>query len=177
VLGCGKAADPPPAAKKDAAFAESIDAAISYDGVLAAMVGFTDRMCACKDAACVDKVNDEMVQSTVKSANAAPKDFASPTAEQNRRIAEVNARYVSCSDKIRAATLPAESAPLAPNSAACVAFKAAIDALASCAKTTPAIRKNLMDAYAAIDKTEPNCKQGIVELKEPADRMGCKLPP
>ncbi len=150
-----------------------------HEVMLAAMTGFTDQMCACRDRACVETVNTAMVKYTTEASGKVTPATPPPTATQGDRIAAIGKRYEDCSAKTLAANPAPDAAPEAPTGplpAACKRFQAAVMAFASCDKMTTPIRKNLFEAYDGIEKTEKMCTDGLAAIAEPATRMGCKLP-
>ncbi len=184
LMACGseKAAGPKPDDTKPVvavdATAAPADNADSRETMLAAMTKFTDRMCACTDRPCVTSVNDEMVKWTVEFS--AKPAAGSSTPDQQKRIAEIGARYNQCSEKTLAANPPPPPPPpLDPKHlpASCVKFNAAVAAFAACDKMTPPKRKALLDQVANLQLSEQLCVDALKVIGEPAGRMGCKLPP
>jgi hypothetical protein len=66
---------------------------------LAAFQGFSKKMCACKDKACADKVNEEMAKwgtEMAKKATATSK----PDPEMAKKMADVATKYTECMTKV-----------------------------------------------------------------------------
>lgn len=72
------------------------------DGVLDTLKGFKDKMCACKDKACGDKVNDEMTKkmNDLATTEAAMKK---PSEETIKKATEVMKDYSDCQVKVQSA--------------------------------------------------------------------------
>jgi hypothetical protein len=76
--------------------------------VLARFSGFTDRLCACADMACADKVQDDTMRWAQALASHADGDVSSPSSEFAKRIATVSERYGKC---YAALYVPAQAVP------------------------------------------------------------------
>ena len=97
---CHAAVVKPAGSAASAASAANAAVDASADPVLAKMIGFRDRMCACKDEACIDAVNgdmakfanDEMVNPTVTPATAMD--------DHIKRMTEVSKQTTDCIIKV-----------------------------------------------------------------------------
>jgi hypothetical protein len=137
---------------------------------VAKMTEFKDQMCACKDKACADKVQEGMTKwSTEMAAKAGDKKEAKTDEATMKKMTEVGQAYGECMTKAMtpaadgsAAAAPTEGSAAAPTegSAAaapaaggstgipeCDEYKAAIDKLASCDAIPEATRKTMKDAF------------------------------
>jgi hypothetical protein len=62
---------------------------------------FSDRMCACKDKACADKVNEDYTKWGMEMAkDARPSDARNVSVEDTRRMTEAATRYSECYTKL-----------------------------------------------------------------------------
>ena len=92
-----------------------------FDEVLGEMGGFKDKMCACPDKACVDKVQDEWRVFRKGMKEKVGKD-AKPSEAQDKRGRELDEEMRKCRKKYDAAegadgsgsAAPAPAAPVAP---------------------------------------------------------------
>jgi hypothetical protein len=65
------------------------------------MGAFRDRMCACKDKACADKVQEEMMRWSTEMAKRAPRDRPNRNSdEMMKRMTEIGTTYGECMTKI-----------------------------------------------------------------------------
>ena len=69
------------------------------EGVVEIMEDFTDQMCACKDKACAEQVQDEMTKWGTKMAKSARREDR-PDPEVVKRTTEIMGRYVDCMTKL-----------------------------------------------------------------------------
>jgi hypothetical protein len=69
------------------------------DSVLASMVGFKDRMCACKDEACVDGVKDDMNRFANKQAIDPIVEPATTTEAHGQAMVRVAQELTACTTK------------------------------------------------------------------------------
>lgn len=155
----------------------------AHEDMIRAASSFAERMCACTDLRCAETIQGHLKQWSADSTNQIPANAAPPTPEEATQLGDAQGRYGACLDKLlgtaeAALAAAPDAAPEPPEtlSVGCQKFKAVIEAFASCDKMTPEIRDNLFSAYAGLEKTDELCLEGIAAVKEPADRMGCKLP-
>ncbi|MBA3457418.1 MAG: hypothetical protein H0T42_30335 [Deltaproteobacteria bacterium] len=136
---------------------------------VAKMENFTKDMCACKDKACADKVQEGMTKwSTDMAAKGGEKKDEKPDEATMKKMTEVGQKYAECMTK---AMTPADGAaptgsdpatgsaaaadPAAAGGAAaagdlpaeCNDYKAAIEALAKCDKLPQQTRDALKQSY------------------------------
>lgn len=141
---------------------------------VAKMTEFKDQMCACKDKACADKVQEGMTKwSTEMAAKAGDKKDQKADEATMKKMTEVGQAYGECMTKAMSAgaeTPPAggggsdsgsaaagggsgsdtAAAPAAGGSTGipeCDDYKAAIDKLAACDAIPEATRKTMKDAF------------------------------
>jgi len=70
-------------------------------GAVAMMESFSDKMCACKDKACADLVNEEMTKWGTEMAKTAGHDYDErPDPELARKSADIMTRYTECMTKL-----------------------------------------------------------------------------
>ncbi|HET9622722.1 MAG TPA: hypothetical protein VFP84_15220, partial [Kofleriaceae bacterium] len=67
---------------------------------LAKMTEFKDKMCACKDKACSDKVNDEMMKWGQEQAKNSGDKAQATDGEEAKKIAAVSEEFSKCLTKI-----------------------------------------------------------------------------
>ena len=164
---------------------------------LAAMEQFRDKMCACKDKECAEKVMQEM---TVWG-NSHKDDTASP--EDLKKAAEIGEELGRCGAKLYevatgtgiGATIAAaggggDFAEVEGIPAACEEYRQTILRLSNCSKFPEASRTALVDGWKAMTdawkninlKTMPRealkamddgCRQGVDALKQAGQSMGC----
>ncbi len=93
------AAKPEPAtAKPDPEPPVAATAGSASDPVLAAMIGFRDRMCACKDEACIDAVNRDMNRfSNEQAVNPAPPVLGK---DRDDKMVAVGKQLADCIQKV-----------------------------------------------------------------------------
>ena len=71
------------------------------DKAIAGMEDFKAKMCACKDKACADKVNEDMAKWGPEMAkNAGTARDAKPDPEAAKKSAEIMTRYTECMTKL-----------------------------------------------------------------------------
>lgn len=86
---------------------------------LAKMTEFKDKMCACKDKGCADKVNDEMMKWGQEQAKNAGEKSAATDGEEAKKIAAVSEEFSKCLTKVATADMGGaaaggSAAPAAP---------------------------------------------------------------
>ena len=87
------------------------------DKAISQMEGFKDKMCACKDAECAEKVNTEKKDWEKSLADKFSKDdFKNLSDDQKKRGDEADKAFRDCRRKLRdsAEKKPDETAPAAP---------------------------------------------------------------
>lgn len=142
---------------------------------VAKMTEFKDQMCACKDKACADKVQESMTKwSTEMAAKQGDKKEAKTDEATMKKMTEVGQQYGECMTKAMSAGAEPAGSGAAPagsgsdtaapagsgsDTAAagggggstgipeCDAYKAAVDKLASCDAIPEATRKQMKDAF------------------------------
>src|SRR5688572_18597649 len=67
---------------------------------VAKMEGFSKDMCACKDKACVDKVNEDMTKWGTEMAKTAGKADDKPDPDLAKKSADIMTKYTECMTKI-----------------------------------------------------------------------------
>ncbi|MFN0251276.1 MAG: hypothetical protein ACKV2T_30655 [Kofleriaceae bacterium] len=138
----------------------------------AKMSELKDQMCACKDKACADKVQESMTKWTTEMAGKADKNAKMDEAS-TKKMAELGLAYGECMTKAMmpaadpagggggSAPAPTEGGGSAPAPTEgggggggastgipeCDEYKAAIDKLASCEAIPEATRKTMKDAF------------------------------
>jgi hypothetical protein len=71
------------------------------ESAIAMVVEFSGRMCACKDKACADKVNEDYTKWGMEMAkNARPEDAKNVSADDTKRMVEAATRYSECYTKL-----------------------------------------------------------------------------
>jgi hypothetical protein len=77
---------------------------LAGNDALAKMRGFTDRMCACKDKACADQVQDDMTKWGMEMARNAKRDER-PDPDMIKESGEIMTRYTECFTKLMTASM------------------------------------------------------------------------
>jgi hypothetical protein len=140
------------------------------------MTKFKDEMCACKDKACADKVQESMTKwSTDMAAKAGDKKDQKPDEATMKKMTEVGTQYGECMTKAMTAGAggdkpadpaagsgdkpadpaagsgdkPAEGGGAAASTGIpeCDEYRAAVEALGKCDKIPEATRKQMKDAF------------------------------
>jgi len=140
---------------------------------MAKMGEFKDQMCACKDKACADKVQESMNKWSAENAKNAGDKPEKPSDEDMKKMTEVGTKYGECMTKAMsggdaagsaapagdgsgsaaaAGSAEGSAAPAAAGGggdlpAECNDYKAAIEALAKCDKLPQATRDALKQSY------------------------------
>ena len=142
---------------------------------MAKMGEFKDQMCACKDKACADKVQDAMNKWSAENAKNAGDKQEKPDDKTMKEMQDVGTKYGECmakamgggdmggggggsaaagSDTGSAAAAGSDTGSAAPAAggggdlpAECADYKAAIEALAKCDKLPQATRDALKQSY------------------------------
>jgi len=81
------------------------------------MTEFKDKMCACKDKACSDKVNDEMMKWGQEQAKNAGDKAAMTDGEEAKKVAAVSEEFSKCLTKISTDAMGAAGAGAAGGAA------------------------------------------------------------
>lgn len=80
---------------------KDLSMATGAEGAVAMMEQFSDKMCACKDKACADLVNEEMTKWGTEMAKQAGADYDErPDPELARKSADIMTRYTECMTKL-----------------------------------------------------------------------------
>ena len=164
---------------------------------IAAMTQFKDKICACNDKACADKVTQEM------SVWGNSHQDSKLSQEDMKRAAEIGDEIGKCIAKLYStatgtgigATIAAagggdDFAEVEGIPAACEDYRQTILHLSNCSKFPEASRKALVDGWKAmtdawkninlktmppeaIKAMEDGCRQGVEALKQAGQTMGC----
>jgi hypothetical protein len=100
LAGCWRGDPPPPAPPANTA-APSRPVPVARprsqsELAFEAMHGFKEQMCACRDKACADRVQDELVQWSSEMARSADMRPGSFTEEQMRAMQDLGTGYAEC---------------------------------------------------------------------------------
>ncbi|HEY4176776.1 MAG TPA: hypothetical protein VGM90_08095 [Kofleriaceae bacterium] len=149
------------------------------DEMIQKMTEFTDRVCACADAACAAKVNDELTKWTVAFANKTMESKAVPTADQMKQIEALQGRFVGCIQKLTPVEAAAGSGSAkSQDSPACQRFANAATGELNCL----ALDDKQMEEMRAIvhtvlaTPTDAACDDGYAKVKAQAKASGCPAP-
>ncbi len=141
---------------------------------VAKMAELTDKLCACATSDCAAKVNDEMVQWTVNSANAGGTNLGS--ADDQSKVVALQKRYVECVARLQAADPPQpppKEEPSPVRTAACEELHKKVSAYASCDKISSEQRTAMFDATRVIESTndDAKCKAQVATLTADAKKL------
>jgi hypothetical protein len=84
------------------------DSSKAAQEAVAKMGQFADAMCKCKDRACADKVQEELMRWATEMARTADGKDEAPDPDLAKQASEIMTRYTECMTKIMIATQPAD---------------------------------------------------------------------
>ncbi|CAN5917130.1 hypothetical protein BH11MYX2_BH11MYX2_28410 [soil metagenome] len=150
------------------------------DEMLTKMSEFTDRVCACTDAACASKVSDELQQWTVDFANKTAASKALPTAEQLKKVEELQGKFVGCVQKLPPAqgSGSGSGSAEAADSPACQRFAKAMNGELNCMLVEDKQREELRTIVHKVleSRADAGCNDGYDKVKAQAKAIGCPAP-
>ncbi|HEY4055036.1 MAG TPA: hypothetical protein VGM39_00460 [Kofleriaceae bacterium] len=171
LLGCKKPEAPPAGGSGSAAPAKD-----ERDEMLTKMTEFTDRVCACADAGCMGKVNDELQKWTVDFAAKTSGSTAVPTPEQLKKVEELQGKFVQCARKLS----PEDGSGSAQSdmSTACQRFLIAANGELDCLKLEKPQQDEMRELLGQVIQagTAAACDDGYEKVKAHAKAWRCPMP-
>ena len=166
---------------------------LAGEGQLTAMTQFKDKVCACNDKACADKVMQEMsVWSRSQDNDKMPDDIMKKAATIGEEMSKCISKLYSAGTGGGIGSTIAEAGSVSTDGmpAACLEYKNFIGKLATCSKFPESSRKSLEEGFRAMEdgwkavdwKSMPadskkqvndGCQQGLDAMKQSATAMGC----
>ena len=166
---------------------------LAGEAQLVAMTQFKDKMCACADKSCADKVMQEMsVWSRSQDSDKLPDDIMKKASAIGQEMAACMQKLYSSNTGGGIGSTIAEAGSVSAGGmpAACIEYKNFIGKLATCSKFPESSRKSLEDGFRAMEdgwknidwtkmpadskkQVNDGCQQGLDAMKQSATAMGC----